>query len=170
MENLGIFLGGNFPSITLSQFENVLANLTALMYWAAGNIATDTFIREQNVADRTYYAALLPGEAMGALTESRLNSVWPQVIIGLVTSVSLLVLATVTSHGIGDRNTPVDSLGVLELMWLIRDQPALQDAVGQVNNPTPENLRAAGMFEMSVVGIASAHGASYSSVKLDGEE
>ncbi|KAI0929982.1 hypothetical protein AcV5_006807 [Taiwanofungus camphoratus] len=111
---------------------------------------------------------------MGALIESRLNLnlTPPQVIIGLVTSVSLLVLATVMSHGIGDRNTPVDSLGILELIWLIRDQPALQDAVGQVNNSTPEDLRAAGMFEMSVAGeiIASAHGASYRNVKLDGEE
>jgi hypothetical protein len=47
--------------------------------------------------------------------------------------------------------TPLDGTGFLHAIWLYRNDPALEMRLLQVDHPTNENLREAGMVEARLV-------------------
>ena len=46
--------------------------------------------------------------------------------------------------------TTVDTIGVLELMWMLRKRPELLTHVVGIDTPTSEKLRNAGLFELQL--------------------
>jgi hypothetical protein len=77
-----------------------------------------------------------------------------QLALGFGASVALLILATVLSHSRGSQETSVDTIGVLQLMWLIKDRPELLRHLSEVEEPTVDNLREAGRVEVRLAGDA----------------
>ncbi|KAI0949037.1 hypothetical protein AcW1_008750 [Taiwanofungus camphoratus] len=84
----------------------------------------------------------------------------------------MFVLSIVLTRGVSEHGA-LQALGLLQFIWLVRDHPALQDLIAQVEEPTMENLRTAGMFEISIVkehGLSKAEDAIYAPVKVTGDE
>ncbi|KAI0945046.1 hypothetical protein AcV7_001685 [Taiwanofungus camphoratus] len=135
MDSLGMtpFNATPTSNVTLPQFENALANMTAALYWAAqhytGKCSDISFSFRESV-QMTYLA---------------LN----QLAVGLSASLVLLILAITLTRATTENTPLVDTLGVMQTIWLASKQPMLQELVGHVDEPTIENLRAAGMFEVN---------------------
>jgi hypothetical protein len=73
-----------------------------------------------------------------------------QTVIGLIASIGL------TLRAIGLGRTPdnvgqqaVNSLGVLQTMWLLNRHPGLRTRIAAVKQPTDKNLRMAGRVRRS---------------------
>jgi hypothetical protein len=75
-----------------------------------------------------------------------------QVVVGLATSVILLVLAVGLAGRSGANISAVDSVGILQLIWLLRGNSGIQERIAQVEQPSVHNLRAAGMFPVRMTG------------------
>jgi len=74
------------------------------------------------------------------------------IAVGLGTSIILLVLAIVLVGNLEGEAEAVDSTGILQLVWLLRDRPDLLKLIGQVEKPSATELRAAGMFTVRMAG------------------
>jgi hypothetical protein len=74
-----------------------------------------------------------------------------QLAVGLSTSVLLLILSLRLSGRPGYSSGAVDSIGVLQLIWLLRGNSEIQERVAKVEEPSVDNLRAAGMFAVSLI-------------------
>lgn len=66
----------------------------------------------------------------------------------------MLVLTSLLSQRGQDKDDdlPLDGTGILHAIWLYRNQPELETLLEQVEHPTDENLRAAGMVKTRLVG------------------
>ena len=95
-----------------------------------------------------------------------------QLAVGIVASVTLLMLAAIlTRNPMSPKGTnlPVNDVGILQLMWLFRQQSQLVEPVSHVKIPTTDNLREAGMYEAQMVGFSgqSRPNTSYSLIGLE---
>lgn len=73
--------------------------------------------------------------------------------MGLVISLILLVIAIrITREPHGGNHKTIDTIGVLEIIWLIRHRPELQSLLSQVDEPSVDKLRAAGMVDLRMAG------------------
>lgn len=72
-----------------------------------------------------------------------------QVVLGLAASIALACISLRYSlyHGIPPHfeDPAIDGAGILPAIWLYRNQPELARLLGQVEHPTDQNLRQAGM-------------------------
>ncbi|KAJ7496874.1 hypothetical protein FB451DRAFT_1386225 [Mycena latifolia] len=89
-------------------------------------------------------------------TEIRLNLSIVAVSVVLVASIVLTVLALpfiiFQPDANGEANVSIGGTGVLHSIWLYRNHPELQTLLPQVDDPTDENLRRAGMVRTSAAG------------------
>ncbi|KAJ6467400.1 hypothetical protein C8R45DRAFT_938739 [Mycena sanguinolenta] len=75
-----------------------------------------------------------------------------QVSAGLVVSMVLMAVAlSLFRSSEFDKDLPVDGAGILHTIWLYRNHPRLQQILEQVEHPSDENLRAAGMVQTRLV-------------------
>ncbi|KAJ6472428.1 hypothetical protein C8R45DRAFT_1164030 [Mycena sanguinolenta] len=156
----------NTQNITLHDFENALSTLVASMFWTMGHIQPS---RTQNLAytrfpNGTISGAavanfsspiLLPGNAniIEEFAETQL-----EVSAGLVVSILLMVVSLPLSRGSkSDGDLSIRGTGMLHAIWLYRNNPELDRLLEQVEDPTDENLREAGMRE-NVTGTAVRRG------------
>ncbi|KII88658.1 hypothetical protein PLICRDRAFT_41860 [Plicaturopsis crispa FD-325 SS-3] len=142
---------------TLHAFENALAAMTASLYWAAANVRDDQFVMPGQPTNLRSHAQLLQGSARISLTESRLNLSIVPIAFGLGVSIVLLALAVVLTRPPDGHGAVIDSVGVLQLLWLMNRRPSLHERVSQVDVPTMDNLRAAGMFNVRVASAIPIH-------------
>jgi hypothetical protein len=56
-----------------------------------------------------------------------------------------------TRGRIEDAELPIDGLGVLHAIWLYRNHPELETLIDQVEYPSTQNLREAGMVRVRLV-------------------
>ncbi|CCM02312.1 uncharacterized protein FIBRA_04403 [Fibroporia radiculosa] len=150
MQRLGMFPG--FPvtsTISLRDVENYLGSVTAALYWGAANIGPNTFYTQQ-LDGQNYYVATSRGQALGAVTQSRLNLNLTPLACGLTASVLLFVLSVILTQGVSRQVAPVTGLGLLQVIWLMRGQPEVQDTLSQTENPSTKSLRATGMIELTI--------------------
>ncbi|KAJ7818542.1 hypothetical protein B0H14DRAFT_1371797 [Mycena olivaceomarginata] len=98
---------------------------------------------------------LLPGngQVTEIFAEARVELNMIAVSAGLAASVILTMLALASLRGRNeDDDLPVDGTGILHAIWLYRNHPELEILLEQVEHPTDENLRAAGMVKTRLVG------------------
>jgi len=163
MEQLGIYpmfgndsvnqwLTKNNPTnITLHQFENAIASMTAMIYWTAANNGPDTWF--QNLVNQSTVnpVSTLRGSAMVSSVETQLNINIFSLAVGCSTSVILLIVALVLIRRFsGVTKVGVDATGILQTMWMAYRRPQLQDRFLQVMEPTTDNLRTMGMVHMQL--------------------
>ncbi|KAJ7079920.1 hypothetical protein C8R43DRAFT_344838 [Mycena crocata] len=145
------------PHLLLHEVEDALANLTAAIFWLVGhipplhkplvNVVTSTpdkwthtqpfFLSEGHVA------------VMELSVETRLNLNIIAILTGLVSAITLTALILpllfrpdADMAGSGDWTY---GTGFLHAIWLYRNDPELKEILPQVDDPTEDNLRAAGM-------------------------
>jgi hypothetical protein len=79
-------------------------------------------------------------------------------VIGLGTSVVLTALALFLTGGKKKEfHGPISSLGVLQTAWLLNQLPDVAQIVADVDVPTLENLRAAGMVRIELGSVRLRH-------------
>jgi hypothetical protein len=66
----------------------------------------------------------------------------------------LLALPSLLFHqgSTDDKDLPVNGTGILHAIWLYRNHPELDALLEQVDHPTDDNLRAAGLVQTRLVG------------------
>jgi hypothetical protein len=66
---------------------------------------------------------------------------------------TLLSLPTsILKHVKDENDIPIDGTGILHAIWLYRNHPELETLLEQVEHPTDNNLREAGMVQTRLVG------------------
>ncbi|KAK0477568.1 hypothetical protein IW261DRAFT_266361 [Armillaria novae-zelandiae] len=149
------------PKITLHDLENSLASATAASYWAAlyakaGGLKDDDPYNVENV--NNYQVESMTGNATISypFTATRLNINLTPLILGLLASIGLLLLVFWLVGKPVEGDSGIDTIGVLQIVWLMRTRPDLQRIVSDVNEPTVENVRESGMVYTSMHGHGSA--------------
>ncbi|KAJ7635399.1 hypothetical protein FB45DRAFT_1057235 [Roridomyces roridus] len=161
-----ILPSGNASSIRLHDLENALSNVVASVFWTIGHNPMTAasmyspFDNDLDALSQTFQPPiLLQGSAQ--VTEvyqaERLELNIVAVSLGLATSVLLLTLtlpALLSRHLNSDSDgghKAIGGTGLLHAIWLYRNHPELEKLLDQVDNPTDENLRAAGMVRTRLV-------------------
>ncbi|KAJ7881471.1 hypothetical protein B0H13DRAFT_2345131 [Mycena leptocephala] len=134
-------------NISLSLVENALSEVLAAMFWTLGHMprVTDVF------GNQSVVFGLEPGFATSVQisTRLRLNLNMIAIVCGLLSTVSLLLLSAKFSKYAtppADAHGTVDGTGFLHAIWSFRDNPMLQQQLEQVDEPSEQNLRKAGMI------------------------
>ncbi|KAJ7192332.1 hypothetical protein GGX14DRAFT_595899 [Mycena pura] len=135
--------------IYLHDIENALSNLLASVFWAGGNVHLSPLAIQSQ-----FGSVNLPNVSAGNATvqqvvsAARLNISLPAVSIGLAGSILLLVLIGWISIGTNNSNPPLARLGLLQIIWIFEHHPELHEILEQVDDPTDDNLRSAGMVNV----------------------
>ncbi|KAF7360033.1 hypothetical protein MVEN_00731000 [Mycena venus] len=167
-------------TVTLHALENSLSTIVASMFWTLGNApplhgymigAQDANGHSINtIADtlpdgfsalpggigETFKRPFLqPGNATvtARSIETRLDLSIIAVIGGLLVSIALLLLSLPSSlfHRGNGADIPLEGTGLLHSVWLYRNHRELETLLEQVEHPTHDNLRAAGMVRTTLV-------------------
>ncbi|KAJ7436170.1 hypothetical protein B0H11DRAFT_1936991 [Mycena galericulata] len=134
-------------NVTLNDVENALSELFATMVWTVGNVPPPygSVNNCSNISCTDYDVnpfILLSGNAaaMETITQARLD-----VAAGLIASIILLFLSLPFGGLQNDTELPITELGVLHTIWLYRNHPELESLLLQVEHPTTQKLREAGL-------------------------
>ncbi|KAF7378046.1 hypothetical protein MSAN_00228600 [Mycena sanguinolenta] len=146
LNNAGEFFTSS--NITLHDFENSLSIIVASMFW------TLTYIPP---LDRDPTLVLSPvrlqgGQAIAIQPSTELSII--AIVAGLGASIGLALLSLQFSRFHTNRtqaDTPINGTGFLQAIWLYRNHPELEILMDQVECPTEDNLRAAGMIPIRLV-------------------
>ncbi|KAJ7721331.1 hypothetical protein B0H14DRAFT_3170330 [Mycena olivaceomarginata] len=157
----------NTQNVTLHDLENALSTVVASMFWTLGHIppthrpGTISIIPFEN-GTITYSLADIPpppillsgiGQVIEIFAEARVELNIIVVSAGLAASLILTMLALASLRGQNeDDGLPLNGTGILHTIWLYRNHPELETLLEQVEHPTDENLRAAGMVKTKLLG------------------
>ncbi|KAJ6488811.1 hypothetical protein C8R45DRAFT_1097163 [Mycena sanguinolenta] len=150
---------------TLHDLENALSALVATVFWTLGHtrpsyrsMGNVLGVVKNGTASVTLNGipaapTFVAGSAIvtPVYTAARLELSIIALSAGLVLSVVLMVVSLPLIRGFGSSNPPINGTGMLHAIWLYRDNPDLQRMMEQVEYPTNENLRAAGMVRTRLV-------------------
>ncbi|KAJ7873964.1 hypothetical protein B0H13DRAFT_2348828 [Mycena leptocephala] len=157
-------------NVTLHEVENALSIIVASMFWTLGHIppshrAISSSIRglpngtsQDSLSDVPKSPILLLGNAnvTEIFAQARLELSIIAVSAGLAISIILMLLAlpSLLFHqgSTDDKNLSVNGTGILHAIWLYRNHPELETLLEQVEHPTDDNLRAAGLVQTRLVG------------------
>ncbi|KAJ7506034.1 hypothetical protein B0H11DRAFT_328788 [Mycena galericulata] len=157
-------------SVMLHDVENALSEVVAAIFWTLGHIAPSqtaggfAFLINALGNNTTTISfpmgptppgpILLQGNAIvqTAFPQARLNLSIIAVTAGLVISVVLLVVS-LQFWKVHDNKDEVviDGTGILHAMWLYQNHPELKAPLEEVEHPTNNNLREAGMVRVRLV-------------------
>ncbi|KAJ7842487.1 hypothetical protein B0H13DRAFT_2365201 [Mycena leptocephala] len=156
----------NIQNVTLHDFENALSVVLASMFWTLGHMHP---VQASNVRGTVFgngtvigslevippAPILVTGNATVTqiITETQLQISIIAVSAGLVVSILLMAVYLPLLRGSEfDNDLPIEGTGILHIIWLYRNHPALDRMLEQVEHPTDENLRAAGMVRTRLLG------------------
>ncbi|KAH7904516.1 hypothetical protein BJ138DRAFT_1237178, partial [Hygrophoropsis aurantiaca] len=137
------------PTFTLSmdQMENAVSEVLAQAIWTAGLLGE---------VGGGFNCSSGSAEITKMVLEMRLNVSREKLSFALSSSVILFAITIrLTCIGIegSPKNNTVENMGVLELIWLASRSPELRFGVSDVERPSVDNLRAAGMFEVCLASM-----------------
>ncbi|OJA14650.1 hypothetical protein AZE42_02668 [Rhizopogon vesiculosus] len=126
------------------QFESALSRAYAAVLWTAGQFGASGGGFDRTVDTTTISQQLLQWH-LGI-------NLWP-LAIALTCSLVMLVLSMRMTDGVHRHSTamPIDSAGVLQIMWLTSRLRVLSDLMSNVEDPKEDILRAAGMVEVDLL-------------------
>ncbi|KAJ7217259.1 hypothetical protein GGX14DRAFT_541785 [Mycena pura] len=148
--------------IYLHDIENALSNLVASLFWTGGNVHLSP-LAIQNQFGPVNPPNLSAGNATvkQVVLTARLNISLPAVSIGLAGSIILLVLIGWICIGTkltNSSNPPLTRLGILQIIWIFEHHPELHEILEQVDDPTDDNLRSAGLVNVCLADAFSSTG------------
>ncbi|EIW74666.1 hypothetical protein CONPUDRAFT_93831 [Coniophora puteana RWD-64-598 SS2] len=119
--------------LNVTDLEDALAEMVAAMLWTGSQLSGGGY-------------ELPTGSTIALQSVLAWNL---KLLIAFFSSLIMLCLA-IRLGGIRNRgkSPSILSVGVLEMIWLADHDPLMRSKVGEVENPTVDNLRAAGMFEV----------------------
>ncbi|KAJ7835015.1 hypothetical protein B0H14DRAFT_3461692 [Mycena olivaceomarginata] len=150
-----------------SRSENALSILVASMFWTLAHVPPTAKDYEFQVDDKgiefdTPWTPPIPpvllrgiATATQTFTQGRLDSSVIAIAGGLAASIFLFLLALPSlfiPKGGNETDILIDGTGILHAIWMFRNHPELETLLPQVEHPTNENLRAAGLVRTRLVG------------------
>ncbi|KAJ7133326.1 hypothetical protein C8R44DRAFT_849457 [Mycena epipterygia] len=175
-------------NVTLHEVENALSILVASMFWTLGHIPpthraiyggidfstnNGTLGPDMSLDDVPNPPTLRPGNAAVTeiFVEARLELSIIAVSASLAISVVLMFMSLWLQRGSEDDNSvSINGTGIFHAIWLYRNHPELETLLEQVEHPTDDNLRAAGMVRTRLVGAQLRKQSSGESFRPDGGE
>ncbi|KAJ7491828.1 hypothetical protein B0H11DRAFT_2228628 [Mycena galericulata] len=144
-------------TVTLHDVENALSEVVASMFWTCHippthQINVDSFGDKSSLSEVKSPFFLQQGNI--TVTEmslaARLDLSIIAISAGLAASIVLLLLSVPLSlfHAEANKDEqdiPMEGTGFLHAIWLYRNHPELDTLLEQVEHPTDDNLRYAGM-------------------------
>ncbi|KAJ7889426.1 hypothetical protein B0H13DRAFT_1888050 [Mycena leptocephala] len=162
-------------NVTLHEVENALSIIVASMFWTLGHIppshralgpvygffSNGTLM--DPLSDVPESPILLQGNATVTeiFTQARLEcrrmpNIPYAVSAGLAISIVLILLASPSLFfhrgSTDEKDLSVNGTGIFHAIWLYRNHPELDTLLEQVEHPTDDNLRAAGLVQTGLVG------------------
>ncbi|KAF7336351.1 hypothetical protein MVEN_02183600 [Mycena venus] len=152
-------------NVTLHDFENALSTIVATVFWTLGHVPLSYGEIESGRSpvaeyDQRYFLKpprwvpiLLKGNATVSeiCTETRLTMNIVAIVVGLSAAMVLALVSLRYSFLYEvprDReDVTIDGAGILHTIWLYRNHSELAGILGQVEDPTNNNLRKAGMVD-----------------------
>ncbi|KAH7903530.1 hypothetical protein BJ138DRAFT_1131324 [Hygrophoropsis aurantiaca] len=137
------------PNVTLSpyQLENAVAKIAAEAIWMAGQLGG---------RDGGFSRSTSETSVMQYILQWRLNLNLAPLIVATLASFIAFILAIEMTGRIGthkpDGSHTVKSASPLELLWLAAHMPGLTTGFKDIEKPTMNNLREAGMFDVCLIG------------------
>ncbi|KAJ7822834.1 hypothetical protein B0H14DRAFT_3731117 [Mycena olivaceomarginata] len=178
-QKLGLLAPTPKSEIFLHDVENTLSTIVAAMFWTVGNIAPPpgyegfVFHKSDNPSHRfqihepSNSPIMLEGNAT---VNTLLTQVRVDITAGLAISIALILLSLPFSipckHAKPEIDIPIDGVGILHAIWLYRNHPQLETLPKQVDHPTDNNLRAAGMIRTTLIGGGLRQRRSSESIQL----
>ncbi|KAG2337389.1 hypothetical protein BDR05DRAFT_1005092 [Suillus weaverae] len=126
------------------QFESALSRAYAALLWTAGQLGADGGGFNRKNKNTTISQQLLQWH-LGI-------NLWP-LAFAFTCSLVMLALSMHITHGMhGRKNTmPIDSAGILQIIWLTSRLRVLTDFVSDIEDPREDILRAAGMVDVDLL-------------------
>ncbi|KAJ7681366.1 hypothetical protein B0H17DRAFT_1138519 [Mycena rosella] len=152
IQNLNLPAANNSDtrSVPLHMVENSLSTIVASMFWTCV-VRPNGTLQTSGINAVPSPPLLLAGNATitKVSAEARLN-----ISVGLATSIALVLLSLPYSlskgaHREGDLS--IRGTGMLHTIWVYRNHPELETLLEQVQQPTDDNLREAGMVRTRLV-------------------
>lgn len=126
------------------QFESSLAKIFASLLWTGAKLGSDA-----GGFDRTLGSTIVSRQVIK--WHLSINS-WP-LAVALTASLIMLALSIWMSGGIHRQThrTPIDSAGVLQIIWLTNRLRVLKNLMNEVDDPREDVLRSAGVLEVDLL-------------------
>ncbi|KAG2123224.1 hypothetical protein DEU56DRAFT_63720 [Suillus clintonianus] len=123
------------------QFESALSRAYAAVLWIGGQLGADGGGFNRTIDTTTISQQLLQWH-LGI-------NVWP-LAFALTCSLAMLALSMRVTHWMHGQNNamPINSAGVLQIIWLTNRLRVLTDLMSDVEDPGEDILRAAGMVDV----------------------
>ncbi|KIJ64354.1 hypothetical protein HYDPIDRAFT_28797 [Hydnomerulius pinastri MD-312] len=136
------------PSVTLSpyQMETAVAQMAAEFIWLAGEVGESAGGFQRGTGEV---------QATQLVLQWRLNINTIPVIFASLSSFVLLALVFYLVGRPSRRQSAVSGASVLEILWLGARSRYLREPLEDITDPSTDNLRAAGMFEVCLADIAT---------------
>ncbi|KAJ7767682.1 hypothetical protein B0H16DRAFT_1882409 [Mycena metata] len=144
----------------LHNIENAVANLAASMFWTAGRIhPTSLDLADLRLGEAfgtaQFSGQLQPPELSTGIstvehgaTVARIDISLVAASIGLAAAIALLCLVFVFPSGKRQSRTHLDNLGFLQIIWVFQHHPEFSEILEQVEVPTDDHLRFAGLSQV----------------------
>ncbi|KAJ7799849.1 hypothetical protein B0H13DRAFT_1745861 [Mycena leptocephala] len=133
-------------SVNLYELENVLEDLTAAVFWSDANFPTTSLDFTMGKSfDTSVNVIIYDPNAQLTVNETPL-------LAGLLCSVGLLCIAFYLVRWPQEAtiDSDLDMVGLLQFVWLFGKGSNVQNTVTDVIRPTTDNLRTAGMAEVTL--------------------
>ncbi|KAG1838242.1 hypothetical protein C8R48DRAFT_106512 [Suillus tomentosus] len=127
------------------QFEYSLSKIFASLLWTGAKLGSDA-----GGFDSTQGSTVVSRQVIK--WHLNINS-WP-LAVALTASLTMLILSICMSGNMLYRQKdgmPIDSTGVLQIIWLTNRLRALKDLMSEVDDPREDVLRSAGMVEVDLL-------------------
>ncbi|KAJ7260435.1 hypothetical protein B0H12DRAFT_1014061 [Mycena haematopus] len=130
-------------SVNLHDLENILEDLTAAVFWGAANFPSKTL---DFTSGREFTGMVVDVAVYDP------NVLLLMLLVGLLCSVALLCIAVHLLRGPQDAHLPagLNTVGLLQFIWLLGKGSDVQTKIAAVTVPSTDNLRAAGMNEITL--------------------
>ncbi|KAJ4479115.1 hypothetical protein J3R30DRAFT_3881994 [Lentinula aciculospora] len=175
MESLNIFPDLLLPAsssdvsadIDLADLENILSRMTAIEFWAEGQgnnlkfsnrisssegfSISKTFVTNSNTVDFTEFVLVFAINRTQVLISLQSLEGWyriniiPRKLFGVI-AIAIVLLLLVSPSLFNNNNLKIDSIGILQMIWLASDHPELQQSIIKLDDPSTDELRKEGML------------------------
>ncbi|KAJ7100962.1 hypothetical protein B0H15DRAFT_796624 [Mycena belliarum] len=151
MQRLDLHKPGNGSlrtNVTLHELENALSELIASMFWTLGHIAP----AYGNQVDGP--PILVDGRNMSTFTIAEIPKLFT-LVQGSSEVNQTVVMGrldlSITMTAVHDEDHQINGTGILHAIWMYRNHPELKVQLEQVDYPTDDSLRDAGMVSTRLV-------------------
>ncbi|KAJ6449264.1 hypothetical protein C8R45DRAFT_1131086 [Mycena sanguinolenta] len=155
-------------TLYLHELENALSNLIASVFWIAGHIRPPPLTMRYGFSNHSGGAITVINVQEPPILEqntttltqnvraARLNVSPLAASIGLAGSVMLLVFAvSVCGTSIGTLPSYLQSMGLLQTLWVYRHHPELWEIIEHLEKPTDRDLRVTGLVNVRLLDAES---------------